>query len=185
MRSISHKVKSYRRQFRLIPRYVVSTRIFILISLLALLMTVAMVLTMVDSFYFRSTDYSHLPWVVLGFEVSLVFGFAQLIVESSKRRYLRANPGAAAPKFRNALMSTERDRVKVLSQLFGEQTDYEALARSLIEKWEWHSAIHAKAGDPVVKKALGFFGFPGAGNFASYLGGADGDCRSGGSHLAG
>jgi hypothetical protein len=171
MRSISHKVKTYRRQFRLIPRYVLSTRIFLLVSFLALLMIAAVGLSVIAGIGYRVHIYSHLPWVVMVFELPLAFGFGQLIVEASRQRYLRAKPGAAEPKLRTALMSRERDRRATVAQLFGEHTDYEALARSLIEKWEWHSAIEAKAGDPIVKKARGFFGLPGAGNFASYLGG--------------
>jgi hypothetical protein len=171
MRSISHKVKTYRRQFRLIPRYVLSTRIFLLVSFLALLMTGSIAWSVFSSIALRSHTYSHLTWVVLVFELPLAFGFGQLIVEASRQRYLRARPGAAEPKLRTALMSRERDRAATIIRLFGKHEDYEVLARSLIEKWEWHSAIAAKASDPIVRKARGFFGIPEAGNFASYLGG--------------
>lgn len=171
MRTISHKVKTYRRQFRLIPRYILRTRIFLLVAFLAVLMTAAVSLSVFTTIAYRWQTYSHLTWFVLAFEIPLAFGFCQVIVESSRQRYLRAKPGSPAPKMRAAIMFREQDREATIRSLFGEHENYETLARALIDQWEWHCAINAKAGDPIVKKARGFFTFPSAGNFASYLGG--------------
>lgn len=171
MRSISHQVKSYRRRFRLFPSYVFRSRIFVLVALLTLLLTAAILLTVVSSVVGHSTGYAFLPWVVLIFEIPLVFGFLQLFLEANHRRYLRARPGTAEPGFRVALMSTEREKIVAIEQLFGKQPNFETLAHALIQRWEWERSIAEKSADPIVRKARGFFGFPQASNLATYLGG--------------
>lgn len=171
MRSISHKIKSYRRHFRPIPSYVFESRIFLLTSTLVLLLTASIALSVISSVFYHSTLYAHIPWTVLVCEVALLLGFVQLLIESNRRRYLRARPGASDPNFRLALMSTERERVATIEQLFGQQQNFETLACSLIERWEWYRSIEEKASNPVSKNALSFFGLPGAGNFATYMGG--------------
>lgn len=171
MRTISHQVKSYRRRFRHFPIYVFRSRIFALVALLAVLLTAAILLTLVTTIVGRSVMYARLPWVVLLCEIPLVFGFLQLLMEANRRRYLKTRPGAAEPGFRLALMSTEREKVAAIKQLFGEQQNLETLARSLIEHWEWQRSIDAKSADPVVSKAWGFFKVPHASNLATYLGG--------------
>ena len=171
MRIISHQVKSYRRRFRPIPGYVIKSSIFVLTATLAVLLTGAVVASVLEGLVLHSAHYSFLPSVVLLCEIPLVFGFLQLYIESHRRRYLRARPGASEPGFRVALMTTEREKRVAIDELFGPQENFDALAGTLIERWEWHRAIAEKSGDPIVKKAWRFFSFPAAGNFATYIGG--------------
>lgn len=171
MRAVSHQVKAYRREFRFFPGYMFKTSIFWLVSAHSALTLGAIGLYFVSLYIYDSKTFLYLPLHALAWEFFLVLGWLQFILESNSLSVMRLRGLEKPPAFRVALSALDGEKKRKIDALFGAPESHTALARELIQQWEWENAIYQQAGSPTVQKAFGFFAVPSAGNFATYLAG--------------
>ncbi|WP_426943834.1 hypothetical protein ACP4J5_12440 [Pseudomonas oryzihabitans] len=171
MRAVSHKVKTYRREFRFIPGFMFATSIFWLVFTHTALTLGAIGLYFTSYYVYGSTLFLHLPFHALAWELVLMMGWMQLALEANRRRVMRMRGLAKPPMFRVALAAMDVEKRRRINALFGPHESSTALARDLIQQWEWERSIYQQAASPALQRALGFFNVPSAGNFATYLAG--------------
>lgn len=171
MRAVSHKVKAYRREFRFFPSYMLTTSIFWLVATHSALTLGAIGLHFVSLYIYDSRTFLYLPFHAVVWEPFLVFGWLQFVLETNDQAVMRLQGLEKPPAFRVALSALDWEKKKKIDTLFGTPASHTKLAHELIEQWEWENDIHQKAGSPTLRKAIGFFAVPSAGNFATYLAG--------------
>ncbi|NWE48997.1 hypothetical protein [Pseudomonas gingeri] len=171
MRSIAHKVKSYRKSFSGFPPSILKSSIFYLVLTQLVLTLGAVLLYLFFSIYQHSDLYQSLPLWVLLLEVFLMFGFIQLRFDLDRKRLEELNPSMGRIGFRKANALLEWEKARRIEKLFGAHPDLCDLARELVAEWEWRRSIQIRAGEPAERRARSFFGLPSAGNFATYLAG--------------
>ena len=172
MRALPHKIKTFQKEFSLLPGYAFSMRIFWLVALLAALIIGSLIFNAINTIVFKSHTYSHLPYVSLGFEFFvLIPSFLQVICEIDQQRCRRLYPQVRPAGFRAAVTMINRAKYERIEVLFGPQESLEKLAKGLIEEWKWRREIQLNAGETDVQKAQKFFRLPSGSNLATYLAG--------------
>ncbi len=172
MRALSLKIKTYQSEFSLLPRYVFAKRIFWIVVLFSILIIGSLVFNAIHVIFFKSYDYTHIVYISLGAEVLFLFpGFMQVILEVHKERYKILKPDQKLKTPRVILTNINRAKYKRVSEVFNYSGSYNALAKGLIEQWEWQRKIKQYAGVTSVEKAKRFFKLPSGSNVATYLAG--------------
>lgn len=171
MRTVAHNVKTFRREFRLIPSFVWGSRIFILFASSMLLVVLSIALFFYHHVYLRLPTYANLSYWTLFWEMPMLLGLAQILVEVDRRRFARNHPGKRISGIRQAMAATDRAKRRMISEHFAGRQDFAELAKELIEQWEWRQALEQRAGSPATLRTRHFFSLPSGGNFATYLGG--------------
>ena len=171
MRTVAHHVKTFRREYRLIPSFVWGSRIFILFASSMLLVVLSIALFFYHHVYLQLPTYANLSYWTLFWEMPMLLGLAQILVEVDRRRFARDNLGKRILGIRQAIVATDRAKRRMISEHFAGREDFAELAKELIEQWEWRQALERRAGSPATLRTLHFFNLPSASNFATYLGG--------------
>jgi len=136
-----------------------------------LLVVLSIALFFYHHVYLQLPTYANLSYWTLFWEMPMLLGLAQILVEVDRRRFARDNLGKRILGIRQAIVATDRAKRRMISEHFAGREDFAELAKELIEQWEWRQALERRAGSPATLRTLHFFNLPSASNFATYLGG--------------
>ncbi|MGE8360435.1 hypothetical protein [Pseudomonas sp.] len=170
MEAVADKIRYYRKTFRSPVFYALDSRVLWLSIGLAALILGFLFLDM----YLRIAQDTYLlgnfdqGWLFMA-EMPMLLGLMQVYFQGAERRYRVLHPSAKRVHFRTPHDTLEKEKRAHLQVLFVQGGDLRALAKHLIEEWEWRRELKLKAQEPLIHRAAGFFKLPSAGNFAAYL----------------
>ncbi|MFI8480160.1 hypothetical protein ACIGCM_06275 [Pseudomonas sp. NPDC078700] len=124
--------------------------------------------------YLRLTQSTYLlgtsdqAWLLV-YEVPMMFSLIQVYFQGAERRYRILHPAAKRVHFRTPHVTLAKEKHAHLRTTFAHEGDLRALAKHLIEEWEWRRELKIRAQEPLMLRAKGFFKLPSPGNFAAYL----------------
>ncbi|WP_271409133.1 hypothetical protein [Pseudomonas sp. Q1-7] len=170
MEAIADKIRHYRQTFR--------PPVFYAFSSLALWLSIGLATIILGLLFFdlylriAKTTYlltkSDQAWLI-AYEVPMLFGLMQAYFQGIERRYRLLYPAAKRVHFRTPHDALAKEKHAYLRTTFAHEGDLRALAKYLIEEWEWRRVIKVRAQEPLSRRAAGFFQLPSAGNFAAYV----------------
>jgi hypothetical protein len=170
MQAISDKIRHYRKTFPSLFVYALGTRVMWLCIVLMALILFSIFLNR----YLRTSTGIELfsGWnlgILFVFEMFLVPGLLQAFFMGGQRRYRRHQPLSTQPGFRISIRHFNQSKLAYLRSHFVQEGDVQALAKALVDEWEWRREMKSRAQEPVWHKVLGFFCLPSAANFAAYM----------------
>lgn len=170
MQGIADKVRHYRKTFRPPVFYALDSCALWLSVTLALLIMSAFLLDLYarlahDVELLRPPD----QLLLIVFEVPMIFGLLQVYFLGAERRFRRLHPTLKRINFRTPHASLSGEKRAYLKSTFESEDDLQALAKRLIEEWEWRREVSRRAQDTLWTRALGFYKLPSGSNFAAYM----------------
>lgn len=170
MEAIADKIRYYRKTFRAPVFYALSSlALWLSIGLATLILGV-----LFFDLYLRVTQSTYLldtgdqAWLLV-YEVPMIFGLMQVYFQGAERRYRILHPTAKRVHFRTPHVTLAKEKHAHLRTTFAHEGDLRALAKHLIDEWEWRRELKIRAQEPLMLRAKGFFKLPSPGNFAAYL----------------
>ncbi|MFC4861208.1 hypothetical protein ACS8MQ_08720 [Pseudomonas sp. MAHUQ-62] len=170
MEAIADKIRHYRQTFR--------PPVFYALSSLALWLSIGLAMLILGLLFFdlylriaKNTYLLDTPdqvWLIV-YEVPMLFGLMQVYFQGAERRYRLLYPTVKHVHFRTPHDTLAKEKHAYFRTTFAHEGDLRALAKHLIEEWEWRRAIKARAQEPLSRLAAGFFKLPSPGNFAAYV----------------
>ncbi|MFI8482896.1 hypothetical protein ACIGCM_20240 [Pseudomonas sp. NPDC078700] len=170
MEAIADKIRYFRKTFR--------PPVFYALSSLALWLSIGLAGVILGLLFFdlylRVTQSTYLlgtsdqAWLLV-YEVPMMFGLLQVYFQGAERRYRLLHPLATRVHFRTPHVTLAKEKHAHLRNTFAHEGDLRALAKHLIEEWEWRRELKIRAQEPLILRAKGFFKLPSPSNFAAYL----------------
>ncbi|QEY64279.1 hypothetical protein FXN65_20280 [Metapseudomonas lalkuanensis] len=170
MEAIADKIRHYRQTFR--------PPVFYALNSLALWLSIGLAMLILGLLFFdlylRIATNTYLlgkvdqAWLIV-YEVPMLFGLMQVYFQGAERRYRLLYPTARRIHFRTPYAILAKEKHAYLRTTFALNGDLRALAKHLIEEWEWRREIKTRAQEPLSRLATGFFKLPSPSNFAAYM----------------
>lgn len=102
-------------------------------------------------------------------EIPMLLGMLQVHLLGTQRRYSRIYPAIKRVSLRTPHEFLRLEKNAYIRETFSFQGDLRDLAKTLLGEWEWRRDIQNRSQDPLWTRAVGFFSFPSASNFAAYI----------------
>ncbi|WAF88330.1 hypothetical protein NRL37_13090 [Metapseudomonas otitidis] len=170
MEAIADKIRYYRKEIPSPALYTLgSPSLWLAIGLATLIVAL-----LLFDLYLRISQHTYLLenheqlWITVC-EIPMLLGLMQAYFQGIERRYRSINRETKRIHFRTPQGALVKEKLSHLRKIFSHDGDLDALARNLIEEWEWRREIKIRAKDPLILRATGFFKLPSPGNFAGYL----------------
>lgn len=170
MEAIADKIRHYRKTFRPPAFYALSSAaLWLSIGLAVLILGL-----LFWDLYLRIANNTYLlgkldqAWLMV-FEIPMLFDLMQVYFQGAERRYRLLHPAVKRIHFRTPHATLAKEKHAYLRDKFAHEGDLRALAKYLIEEWEWRRELKIRAQEPLLRRAAGFFKLPSPSNFAAYL----------------
>ncbi|SEQ55027.1 hypothetical protein SAMN03159444_01917 [Pseudomonas sp. NFACC02] len=170
MQGIADKIRHYRKTFRPPVLYALTSSALWLSVLLA---SIIVGLIFFDLYvriaghgeFLNSGDQA----LLLLSETVMIGGILQTHLLGTEKRFRRLNPTVSRINIRTPQTFVKREKIACIRKVFNHQEDLQALAKRLVEEWEWRQEIKLRSKDPLWVRAIGFFTLPNPSNFAAYM----------------